>query len=85
MNIRSAYRPSQRDWEGIWDEWEAYFQTELPTGHCLSLRKGDITEETVDAIVNAANVGLIHGGGVVEAAQKMQNGNTTLEEVRKLA
>ncbi len=36
----------------------------LPGGHVLSLRHGDITEETTDAIVNAANDGLAHGGGV---------------------
>lgn len=40
------------------------FQTTLLTGHLLSLRHGDITDEHVEAIVNAANVGLVHGGGV---------------------
>lgn len=39
----------------------------LPSGHILSLWHGDITEETVDAIVNAANDGLVHGGGVAGA------------------
>jgi len=33
-------------------------------GHLLQLVQGDITAETVDAIVNAANAALQHGGGV---------------------
>lgn len=43
------------------------FTTTLLSGHSLSLRQGDITDETVDAIVNAANTGLAHGGGVAGA------------------
>lgn len=43
------------------------FSTTLPSGHALSLRLGDITDEAVDAIVNAANTGLAHGGGVAGA------------------
>lgn len=39
----------------------------LTSGHGLSLWHGDITEEAVDAIVNAANDGLVHGGGVAGA------------------
>jgi O-acetyl-ADP-ribose deacetylase len=40
------------------------FETTLPSGHRLMLVHGDITDETVDAIVNAANSGLVLGGGV---------------------
>jgi len=39
----------------------------LPTGQRLELVQGDLTEETVDAIVNAANAYLRHGGGVAGA------------------
>lgn len=39
----------------------------LPNGGVLSLRQGDITEEAVDAIVNAANSRLVHGAGVAGA------------------
>ncbi len=43
------------------------FETLLPGGKTLSLYQGDITDERVDAIVNAANEGLSHGGGVAGA------------------
>lgn len=39
----------------------------LPTGQRLELVQGDLTEEHVDAIVNAANAHLRHGGGVAGA------------------
>ena len=39
----------------------------LPSGQTLRLIHGDLTEEKVDAIVNAANARLAHGGGVAGA------------------
>jgi len=42
-------------------------ETTLPSGQTLRLIHGDLTEESVDVIVNAANARLQHGGGVAEA------------------
>lgn len=42
-------------------------QTTLPNGQRVALFQGDITQEQVDAIVNAANEWLQHGGGVAGA------------------
>src|SRR5689334_4935426 len=42
----------------------------LSTGQQLQLVQGDITTEEVDAIVNAANEHLQHGGGVAWAISK---------------
>jgi O-acetyl-ADP-ribose deacetylase (regulator of RNase III) len=48
-----------------------------PTQSCL-LVQGDITMERVDAIVNAANSRLMHGGGV--AAAIVRRGGLTIQE-----
>jgi O-acetyl-ADP-ribose deacetylase len=42
-------------------------RVEMPAGQELVLRQGDLTLEDVDAIVNAANRFLQHGGGVAGA------------------
>lgn len=42
----------------------------LPTGQIILIAQGDITTEAVDAIVNAANDHLEHGGGVARAIAK---------------
>src|SRR2546422_11703553 len=39
----------------------------LRSGHRVAVGQGDLTEEAVDAIVNAANEYLSHGGGVAGA------------------
>jgi O-acetyl-ADP-ribose deacetylase (regulator of RNase III) len=42
-------------------------ETILPSGHRVVLVQGDLTEEEADALVNAANSYLQHGGGVAGA------------------
>ena len=45
-------------------------ERKLPTGQTFQIVQGDITIEDVDAIVNAANEHLQHGGGVAWAISK---------------
>ncbi len=51
----------------------------LPTGQAIQIVQGDITIEEVDAIVNAANEHLQHGGGVAWAISK-KGGETIQKE-----
>jgi len=50
----------------------------LPSGIRVSLVQGDITEERVDAIVNAANRMLAHGGGLAGAI--VRKGGEVIQE-----
>lgn len=42
----------------------------FPSGQKLQIVQGDLTQESVDAIVNAANAQLQHGGGVAGAISR---------------
>lgn len=50
----------------------------ISTGQTIQIVQGDLTEEQVDAIVNAANEHLQHGGGVAWAISK--KGGTVIQK-----
>jgi O-acetyl-ADP-ribose deacetylase len=50
----------------------------FPSGRVFQLVKGDLTDEDVDAIVNAANERLAHGGGVAGAIAR--KGGSEIQE-----
>jgi O-acetyl-ADP-ribose deacetylase (regulator of RNase III) len=54
------------------------YEIKLGNNKILRLVKGDITERNVDAIVNAANSYLKHGGGV--AAAIVRKGGAIIQE-----
>ena len=60
---------------------ETLFSITLSTGQRLQVVHGDITEEQVDAVVNAANRQLAHGGGVAGAIVRA-GGSEIREESR---
>jgi len=53
-------------------------ETRLPSNQTIQIIQGDITIEEVDAIVNAANEYLQHGGGVARTISK--NGGPTIQQ-----
>jgi O-acetyl-ADP-ribose deacetylase (regulator of RNase III) len=57
-------------------------QLSLPTGQTITLYHGDLTEEAVDAIVNAANDGLMHGGGLAGAIVRRGGQSIQLESIQ---
>lgn len=49
-----------------------------PGGQCLQITQGDLLAEQVDAIVNAANEHLQHGGGIASAI--VRRGGSSIQE-----
>jgi len=57
---------------------DVLFEFSLPSGQTIRIVQGDLTEERVDAIVNAANEHLAHGGGVASAI--VRKGGRVIQE-----
>ncbi|MBI2876717.1 MAG: macro domain-containing protein [Candidatus Tectomicrobia bacterium] len=58
-------------------------ETTLPSGQRILVMEGDLTQEAVDAIVNAANERLQHGGGVAGAIVR-KGGQVIQEESNRI-
>lgn len=58
-------------------------ETTLPSGQRILVVEGDLTQEAVDAIVNAANERLQHGGGVAGAIVR-KGGRVIQEESNRI-
>ena len=57
---------------------EVLFEARTPDGQVVRVVRGDLTDEQVDAIVNAANERLSHGGGVAGAIAR--KGGPTIQQ-----
>jgi len=57
---------------------EILFEYQTESGQVIRVVRGDLTEERVDAIVNAANEHLAHGGGVAGAI--VRRGGYSIQE-----
>lgn len=60
-----------------------HYEYRTSDGRCIRLVQGDITEQETDAIVNAANSYLQHGGGVAGAIVR-KGGHIIQEESNKI-
>ncbi|NLW62729.1 MAG: macro domain-containing protein [Syntrophomonadaceae bacterium] len=70
--------------EEVSDVAELKYRHTAPSGQMISLFQGDLTEEDVDAIVNAANERLLHGGGLAGAIVA-RGGQVIQEESKRVA
>jgi O-acetyl-ADP-ribose deacetylase len=61
---------------------EILLEETLPNDKIFQIVKGDITTEKVDAIVNAANSRLVHGGGVAWTISR-RGGDTIQQESKE--
>ncbi len=61
---------------------ETLYEHITPTGQVVRVGQGDVTDEAVDAVVNAANEHLAHGGGVAGAIVR-QGGYSIQQESKR--